>query len=104
VNRYFGDPWDAPFVEDALRVPTPVGEPCLTCDEPIAEGDQGMVTSYLYEGFNGALAQREAAQHRECMLLGVVGYLAGQCQCFPGKGSLRERGRATVAWAEANRT
>jgi hypothetical protein len=104
VNRYFGDPWDAPFIEDAEQVPTPVGEECPTCEEPIAQGDQGMVTPYIYEGADGAPAQRSLAQHRDCMLLGVLGHLAGQCECFPGKGSLRERGRATIAWAEANRT
>jgi hypothetical protein len=103
VNRYFGDPWDAPFIDDAQPVPTPVGMVCLSCGEPVAEGDQGVVTPYLYAGDDGAPAQGDTAQHRECMLLGVLGHLAGQCGCFPGKGSLRERGRATIAWAERAR-
>lgn len=104
MNRYFGEPWGAPFIDDAQRVPTPVGMDCSTCGEPVAEGDQGVVMPYVYAGPDGAPAQSDTAQHRECFLLDVVGHLAGQCQCFPGKGSLREHGRATIAWAEANRT
>jgi hypothetical protein len=103
MNRYFGQPWDAPFIDDAVQVPTPVGEICLTCEEPVAEGDQGVVTPYLYAGSDGAPAQGETAVHRECMLLGVLGHLARQCDCFGATGTVRERGRATIAWAEGMR-
>ncbi len=103
MNRYFGQPRGAPFLADAQRVPTPVGQPCLECHEPIVEGDQGVVMPLLYEA-DGAPACRQAPEHRECMLLGVLGHVAGTCFCHEGLGSIRERGRATVAWAEANRS
>lgn len=103
MNRYFGSPWDAPFIDDAVQVPTPVGEVCLTCDESVIEGEQGVVMPHIYLSEDGQTAARDTAQHRECMLLGVLGHLAGQCECFAGKGTPRERGRATVAWVEAMR-
>lgn len=103
MNHYFGPPWNAPFIDDAEQVSTPVGEECLTCHEPIAEGEQGVVMPHIHLGEDGKTAVRDAAQHRECMLLGLLGHLAGQCECFEGKGTLRERGRATVAWTEAMR-
>lgn len=103
MNRYFGQPWGAPFLADAQRVPVPVGRPCLICHEPIIDGDQGVVMPYLYQGEDGAPAQRDAAEHRECMLLGVLGHVAGTCFCHENLGSIRERGRATVAWAEERR-
>jgi hypothetical protein len=101
MNRYFGPPWDAPFIDDAEQVPTPVGQECLTCHESIVEGEQGVVMPLIYEA-DGAPAVRDAPEHRECMLLGVLGHLAGTCFCRDGLGSIRERGRATVAWAEDN--
>lgn len=103
MNRFFGEPWGAPFIMDAERVPTPVGETCLGCEESIVDGDQGVVAPHLYAGDDGQPAGRLAAQHRECMLLAVLGHVAGTCFCHDGLGSARERGRATVAWAERNR-
>jgi hypothetical protein len=103
VNRYFGDPWDAPFVADAAQVPTPVGETCVICEEPIVAGEQGMVTPLIYGAEDGTLRSRPAANHRGCSLLGVVGHMAGTCMCRPGLGTIRQRGLATVAWVEANR-
>ena len=103
MNQFFGQRWPALFLDDAQRVDTPIGECCLTCDEPFVEGDQGMTMPYVYEGEDGKPEHRMAAQHRECLLLGVVGHLAGQCECFPGKGTTRERARAAVEWAEEMR-
>lgn len=102
MNRYFGPAWDAPFIEDAQQVPTPVGELCLECQEPIAEGEQGVVMPLIYEA-DGAPAMRYAPEHRGCMLLGVVGHIAGTCFCHGGLGTVRERGLLTVEWAERNR-
>jgi hypothetical protein len=103
MNQYFGPPWDAPFIDDATQVATPVGETCLSCEEPITEGDQGVVMPLVYVGDDGEPATRPAVQHRECLLLGVVGHVAGTCFCHEGLGTARERGRATAAWVEAAR-
>lgn len=98
--RFFGEPWDAPITDGAVRVPTPIGQTCLACGEPVAEGDQGLVMPFVYLDDDGAPARTDTAQHRECLLLDVAGHMAGQCFCHEGLGTARERGRATVAWAE----
>jgi hypothetical protein len=101
VNKYFGEPWDAPFIADAQRVATPVGEPCIICQEPIVAGEQGMVTPLIHSGEDGTLRSRPAANHRGCSLLSTIGHMAGTCMCRPGLGSVRQRGLATVAWLES---
>lgn len=45
MTRFFGEPWDAPMVDDGHQVPTPVGEPCLHCGQAIVDGDQGFIMS-----------------------------------------------------------
>jgi len=45
---YFGPRWDAPLLdENAEQVPTPVGEVCFGCNEPIREADRGLLRSYV---------------------------------------------------------
>lgn len=77
---YFGQRWDAPRMDDETKlrhVPTPVGEPCLTCSEAIADGDRGtFVTLIPAEG-----PPRKVAVHVECELLGVTGHTFGVCAC-----------------------
>jgi hypothetical protein len=102
VNRRFGPFWDAPIARDATPVATPVGAICSLCEEPIAHGDQGIVTPLIYLDEHGKPRSRPAPQHRGCLLLGTVGHMAGTCFCHEGLGSIRERGLATIAWAEAN--
>lgn len=103
MNHYFGSPWDAPFIAPARQVPTPVGESCLGCEEPIVEGDRGVLMPLAHVGDDGQPAHRMAAEHRECFLLGVLGHLAGQCYCHDGLGSHRERGRRTAEWLRRNK-
>jgi hypothetical protein len=95
----FGGPWGALECEE---VPTPVGAECLHCEEPIAEGDQGVLMPYHLESGKSQLV----AEHRECFLRGVFGSVAHQrreCFCFGGQGedppgmTKREAARAAVA-------
>lgn len=74
--EYFGDRWDAPRLDRAVQISTPVGAPCLFCREPIADGDRGLVTSVIYE-----LAQEPVREfaHAECEL--ADGLLYGVCPC-----------------------
>jgi hypothetical protein len=72
----------APADPDIARSQTPVGEPCLRCEEPIAPGDSGYTMPYVAEG---GVAER--ALHRECFLRGVVGSVGHQqrrCSCYGG--------------------
>jgi hypothetical protein len=102
---YFGEPWDAPVIDDAVRAPTPVGEQCIYCPDTIAEGDQGLIYG-AHTDKGGHLAPA----HRECVVrsvLGSVQHLQGRCICFGGTvdesdqfrwGTFREQGRASMEW------
>lgn len=106
---YFGQPWNAPAVDDGVAGPTPVGEPCQHCGEPIAEGDQGFMinTVRLAEDGRTPVGSIEPT-HRECLIrltVGSVECLQGRCQCATGAPggpqdtrSLREQGRQTIQW------
>lgn len=77
--KSFGEGWAPPEME---RVSTPVGSLCLYCQEPIAEGDQGVVMPFY--SVNGA---SEVAQHRACVVrtvIGSVGHLKKKCTCYGG--------------------
>lgn len=95
--KMFGPPWG----HDGEVVPTPVGEKCLWCEEPVVEGDRGVVTPFMDTD-----GQREAAQHRECLLrsiFGSVGHQLKRCSCFGGTeedppgATRREAAKAAVA-------
>lgn len=104
MRQYFGVKWDAPAYEDAVEVPTPLGESCLYCREPIVEGESGLMMPYV--GNDGAAVM--AAGHIECELrsmLGSVAHLEGRCSCCGGAGngdagraSYREAARETMSW------
>lgn len=72
----FGDWTGAPIADEVPEIPTPVGEVCVHCVEPIAEGEAGL--RYV----NGPVA------HYECQLRGVIGgvnHILGRCTCCGGK-------------------
>lgn len=87
-----------PDLTEEERVPTPVGKPCMYCQEVIVEGDLGIqfLTGYV--------------QHRECgfrAVIGSVAHLEGRCSCFvdeshegdPEGMTLREGALAAWQWA-----
>ena len=59
-GHVFGE-WDAPMTDDDIPIPTPVGNVCVWCEEPIQEGD------------NGRIAPNGYTEHRECALRNVLG-------------------------------
>lgn len=95
--QFFGDRWDAPQVDPpAEQVPTPVGQVCLHCTEPIEAGDRGLLRLAIRTG--GASIE---PTHMECdlrMTLGGMDHLAGRCSCT-GRG--HEHGGTTYATARA---
>lgn len=101
-TTYFGDSWDAPITDGGVQAPTPVGEPCLQCNEPIEMGDQGVVLPCVL-----AEARVEhRPEHRECHLrsvLGPIGHLLKRCSCYGGDmhdlPELTARENAKVVWA-----
>lgn len=96
MTLYFGRLWDAPAFDDATEIPTPTGEDCGWCDEPIGPDDSGTMMSFP-DGLRPA--------HIECWLrsaLGDVYHLRGECSCSGGDGHderpYREASRASVQW------
>lgn len=82
-NPYFGEDWHVPATEGAKRVPTPVGQKCLFCEEAIKAGERGWLMNYY--GHGGWSTQ---PCHRECQFRQVMGGLAhqqGVCSCQGGK-------------------
>jgi hypothetical protein len=81
---YFGPRWDAPVVDHAQQVPTPVGLACYDCEEPVVEGDRGLLRG-------------GRPVHAECDLRRVMGHQVGYCSCT-GCPPTRESGR--LVWAK----
>lgn len=85
---YFGPPWDAPALDDAVQLPeTPTYARCTRCRELFADGDQGHVIPHVGEldpdylvGI-GAHGVSLAGTHRECFMAGIVGHAVGVCVC-----------------------
>ena len=75
-NPLFGDGWrGTPRGAGALYVPAPVGETCLGCGEEIADDDSGEIMPLV----TGDGEPRVCAQHRECLMLSVLGHTYGLC-------------------------
>jgi hypothetical protein len=91
--RIFGSTWDAPVCDGKIAEPAPIGEHCLTCDEPIAPGDQG----YIMACFGVEEEVEWHPQHRECSLLGIVGHTYDYCHCTDYQG-LTQREAAMKVW------
>lgn len=70
TENYFGEPWPSGICDDGTQRPTPIGDKCLHCDEPIQDGDQGTWGGVLR--FGADIAAIEPA-HRECSLRAVRG-------------------------------
>lgn len=63
-GTYFGQPWPSGICDDGVQVPTPTGEDCALCDEPIAFDHQGSFIGTMH-GL--------APVHKECSLRSVLG-------------------------------
>lgn len=117
MTHFFGERWDAPRVDDAIHVPTPVGDPCLYCREPIEAADRGVLVTYADRDVDGELVGGIAPVHMECdlrMNLGTAGHLRGDCTCrkpmtvhedVPGivEKTFRQEARETLAAVNVDR-
>jgi hypothetical protein len=97
--RYFGGSWGVPMLEGATEAPTPVGQSCAHCGEPIVEGDQGVIRPPEW-GWQGP-------EHKECdarHAIGGLNHVLGRCSCAggsepPDPPELTKREAALAAWA-----
>lgn len=95
---FFGPRWDAPRVDHATQVDTPVGEVCLHCEEPIEAGDRGLLTPALLPNVtDGGFGWVVRTIHLECDLRAVLSHTMRQCRCFAQHPTLRAEARATLA-------
>ena len=101
IVTYFGKDYGAPIYRESYQIPTPVGTPCMYCEEPILEGEDG------FRDGGGAFF------HRECLLRGIIGSVSHQsktCSCYTRDRlgceedgiSRREGARRAVAYWEAH--
>lgn len=96
--QYFGVHWGTPELDSAIEVPTPEGQACAGCQEPIEAHDDGYVLNALL----GADAELTSLPfHRGCHLASTLSHMAGVCHCARPDISERERGRLTVEWVES---
>jgi hypothetical protein len=65
--RWFGPSWGAPINTLTAPFPTPVGERCTVCGEPILVHDQGFVLPYFGSPEEG----NYVVYHRDCLLISV---------------------------------
>lgn len=87
-NVLFGDWGSGPRAQDpeVQYMPTPIGEECFECEEPIAFGDCGEFMLY-----HGTDSVRSVPIHRECMMLKVIGHQFGVCSCTDYAGTTTKR-------------
>lgn len=96
MTSFFGERWDAPRVEDATQVNTPIGQRCLECGEPIEAGDRGLLTPTIQENPAGDIGWVIRPVHMECDLHSSFGHVFGQCQCFVQHPTIRAGAIATL--------
>jgi hypothetical protein len=100
LEKVFGPkPW-GPALDGAPMIPAPIDDCCLYCNEPIAEGDSGVMLGRF-------------VRHRECLLrhiVGSVGHQCGTCSCYggayedPPSMTKRQAARAAVEFYERGMT
>lgn len=102
VTQWFGPhPWGPALDPDdehvrTVRVPTPVSEPCLLCEEPIEDGDSGLWTTAV-SGTPDAPVGRLVAEHAECQILSTSGHSVGLCRCTGYEGLTRRQAAIEAA-------
>jgi hypothetical protein len=77
--HWFGEPWPsadlrASVCEDDLdRVPLPEGQTCPMCDNPVVQGDQGVVIPHLetLDASIGLTMTEIRYVHLSCLLMAV---------------------------------
>lgn len=86
--KWFGESWGAPICKPEDHAEAPVGEPCIHCEEPIQEGDKGIITPFLTDWVDkDTFVEKEVPYHYACFMRNIVGSLAHinkTCSCFGG--------------------
>jgi len=123
IIHFFGEKWDIPRLDlephrRVVQQPTPVGRPCMYCQEPVVEGERGLFRTaevkadentdpaLLVPG-NPEYAVAVLPVHAECdirEMLGGIDHLERRCLCCTGvsadpyPGTKRDEARACWDW------
>lgn len=104
-QRFFGEPWPSGVCDDGEQVPTPVGQNCFDCAEPIVDGDRG---TFIFTTFGYRATPLPV--HRECQFREVMGgyghHINHDLWCIEKHdpdGGLTRRESALMVWALAER-
>ena len=71
--RYFGPP--ERIRADEILIDTPVGMPCILCEESVVDGDAGTIN------YGGQIVHYECGMRS---VIGSVGHLQMACSCYGG--------------------
>ncbi len=85
--QVFPKRWSAAACEGLEEVGTPVGVPCLLCEEVVQYGDRGFIQDSIHLDGDGAPVVVWEPVHRECQLRAVVGslgHILRVCSCYGG--------------------
>lgn len=92
MTLWFGESWGAPICSDVVHVPTPVGEPCLYCGDPIDASDQGVRMPFADDD-----GPRLVSAHLECFLQTVLPHGP---ECTRCRGLERNQHEMSCAYAK----
>lgn len=108
MSEFFGEPWPSGICDDGTRVATPIGVPCVECDEEVQDGDQG---SWIWDMSEKGGELKPL--HRECGLRQVLGsythltmgdHKIGECNDVEVPWSKREDALKVWEWVKENGT
>lgn len=68
MEQWFGDSWGAPCCDPNDHAPTPVGQACMHCREPIKLGDQGLIHAVGHFNEERPLTWTMEPTHVDCYL------------------------------------
>lgn len=102
TNGFVFGEWDAPVTDDHTPLgSTPVDLPCVWCQEPIQDGDNGRIaTLFLW----GGVPVGGHIEHRECSLrnaMGGIGHLVDHgryCHDIGPDAGLSRRHSSLMTW------
>lgn len=98
LTIYFGPAWSDHMLHRAQRVPTPLGDRCFLCEEPVIENDRGLIKGVARMGRDGDPYGDITPIHIECDVYPIIGHAVGVCHCT---GYPPNRDAAKLAWQRA---
>lgn len=93
MTLWFGESWHAPICADGEHVQTPVGDPCLYCEEPIEADDQGVRMPHAKSETEAVIV----SAHLDCFLQTVLPHGP---ECWRCRGLERSQHKMSCSYAK----